>query len=271
MTRFLPALCLLLASCAGSGPARAPGGEGPTIVSLNPCTDAILAEVAAPGQLLAISHYSKDPRASSMAPEDAAGFAATGGTVEEILALDPDVVVASTFLAPATRAALGDLGIEVVTFGMIADVESSLAQVRELAALAGNAGAGEALAARIERALAAAEPESGERVEALLWQPGGIVAGEQELVSDLLARTGFRNAAPARGLSQADFVALEDVVANPPKVLLVAGGERSQQHPALDRLPGMHRAAFDTQLLYCGGPTIIRAAERLAAIREAAL
>ena len=271
MTRFLPALCLLLASCAGSGPARAPGGEGPTIVSLNPCTDAILAEVAAPGQLLAISHYSKDPRASSMTPEDAARFAATGGTVEEILALDPDVVVASTFLAPATRAALGDLGIEVVTFGMIADVESSLAQVRELAALAGNAGAGEALAERIERALAAAEPEGGESVEALLWQPGGIVAGEQELVSDLLQRAGFRNAAAARGLSQADFVALEDVVANPPQVLLVAGGERSQQHPALDRLPGMHRAAFDTQLLYCGGPTIIRAAERLAAIREAAL
>ncbi|HBK14906.1 MAG TPA: cobalamin ABC transporter substrate-binding protein, partial [Erythrobacter sp.] len=27
---------------------------------------------------------------------------------------------------------------------------------------------------------------------------------------------------------------------------------------------------FDTSLLYCGGPTIIRAAERLAAIREAA-
>lgn len=268
MTRFLPALCLLLASCAGSGPARAPEGKGPTIVSLNPCSDAILAEVAAPGQLLAISHYSKDPQASSMTPEDAARFATTGGTVEEILALDPDVVVASSFLAPATRAALGDLGIEVATFGMIADVETSLAQVRDLAALAGNADAGEALVARIEGALAAAEPDGGEPVEALLWQPGGIVAGEQALVSDLLDRTGFRNAAPTRGLAQADFVALEDVVANPPAVLLVAGGDRSQKHPVLDRLPGMRRAVFDTQLLYCGGPTIIRAAERLAAIRE---
>ena len=55
---------------------------------LNPCTDAILAEVAAPGQLLAISHYSKDPRASSMEAAVAARFAATGGTVEEVLALD---------------------------------------------------------------------------------------------------------------------------------------------------------------------------------------
>ncbi|HCH95383.1 MAG TPA: iron ABC transporter substrate-binding protein, partial [Erythrobacter sp.] len=57
---------MLLAACAGGGAGAPPPERGPTIVSLNPCTDAILAEVAAPGQLLAISHYSKDPRASSM-------------------------------------------------------------------------------------------------------------------------------------------------------------------------------------------------------------
>ena len=113
MKRLLPALVLLLAACAGEGPARVGDGGRPTIVSLNPCSDAILAEVAEPGQLLAISHYSKDPRSSSMEAAIAARFAATGGTVEEVLALDPDVVVAGSFLAPATHAAFADLGIEV--------------------------------------------------------------------------------------------------------------------------------------------------------------
>jgi len=268
VSRLLPALVLLLAGCGGSEPARVAQGDRPTIVSLNPCTDAVLAEVAGPGQLLAISHYSKDPRSSSMDARDAARFAATGGTVEEVLALDPDVVVAGSFLAPATRVALEDFGVDVVTFDIARDVAASQAQVRELAALAGDPQAGEALVARIERALRAAAPGSAEPVEVLLWQPGGIVAGERELVSDLLRRTGFANVAPARGLGQADYVALEEVVAAPPRVLLVAGSEAGQRHPVLDRLPRMRRESFDTSLLYCGGPTIIRAAERLAEIRK---
>ena len=72
------------------------------MVSLNPCTDAVLAQVADPGQLLAISHYSLDPRATSMELAAARRFAATGGTVEEVLALEPDIVVTGSFLPPAT-------------------------------------------------------------------------------------------------------------------------------------------------------------------------
>ena len=65
MIRTVLSAALLLASCA---PQPVPGSHAlhPTIVSLNPCTDAILAEVTAAGQLLAISHYSHDPRGTSM-------------------------------------------------------------------------------------------------------------------------------------------------------------------------------------------------------------
>src|SRR5690606_14697762 len=127
----------------------------PTIVSLNPCADAILAEVAAPGQLLAISHYSHDPRASSMPIERARGYRATGGTVEEVLALDPDVVVASSFIAPATAQAFRRLGIRVETVGIAGSVADSAAQVRQLAALTGEEARGEALVAEIGQAVAA--------------------------------------------------------------------------------------------------------------------
>nr|WP_247711063.1 ABC transporter substrate-binding protein [Qipengyuania vesicularis] len=261
-----PLLAILLAGCA-QGEARERTGHHPTIVSLNPCTDAILAEVAAPGQLLAISHYSKDPSSSSMEPEDAARYRATGGTVEEVLALDPDVVVASAFIGPATRAALEDLGLRVVTFGGTATVEDSIAQIRELAALAGRAEESEDLVRDIELALASASV-SGQPIEAALWQPGGIVPGEASLVSDLLRRTGFSSYGSARGLAQADYLSLEQVVADPPEVLLVAGNEAGQRHPVLDQISDMRREGFDTRLIYCGGPTIIRAAERLAKIRE---
>ena len=266
MKRLAAAFALLLAECAGETTPAPPRESGPTIVSLNPCTDAILARVAAPEQLLAISHYSKDPRASSMSAGEAARFPATGGTVEEVLALDPDVVVASTFIAPATQAALEGLGLKVETFGAAATVDESIAQVRRLAALAGNPGAGERLVAEIEAAIASLA-DSGEPVEAVLWQPGGIVPGEAALVSDLMQRAGFRSYASSRGMAQADYLSLERIVADPPDVLLVAGEEAGQGHPVLDRLPQMRREQFDTRLLYCGGPTIIEAARRLAQIR----
>ncbi|MGX7951741.1 ABC transporter substrate-binding protein [Tsuneonella sp. HG249] len=262
----LLAACVLLAGCAAP-PADRARGERPTIVSLNPCTDAILAEVADPAQILAVSHYSHDPRSTSMDLAKARRFRAIGGTVEEIVALDPDVVVGSTFMQPATSQALGRSGLAVATVDIATTVAASAAQVRQLASLAGHPQRGEALVARMEASLAAARSETSP-VNAIVWQPDGIVPGEHELISDLLRRAGFVNQSAARGMQQADYLSLERLLADPPDMLLVAGRERAQQHPVLDRLPGMQRATLDPALLYCGGPTIIRAAKRLSALRR---
>ncbi|WP_328597932.1 ABC transporter substrate-binding protein [Croceibacterium soli] len=242
----------------------------PTIVSLNPCTDAILAEVTAPGQLLAISHYSHDPRASSMPPAQARRYAATGGTVEEVLALDPDVVVAGTFLDPATAQAFRRLGIRVETVGIAATVAGSTAQVRRLAGVSGNRSGGEALVARIERSVAATERD-GPRPEVLVWQEGGLVPGPDTLVAELLANSGFASHSAARGLGQGAYVPLERVLADPPQIVLVAGGDRMLHHPVLQDLPGVRYEKLEPSLLFCGGPTIPRLAGRLAALRDQAL
>ncbi|MCP5397257.1 MAG: ABC transporter substrate-binding protein [Sphingomonadaceae bacterium] len=241
--------------------------DQPTIVSLNPCSDAILAEVADPAQILAISHYSHDPRATSMDLATARRFAVTGGTVEEVLALRPDVVVASAFIDPAARLGFERLGLKVETLGMVGTVEESEAQIRQLAALAGHPERGEALIARIEAALSANRGE-GETIPAVLWQPGGIVPGEGQLVDGLMRNAGFASHSAARGMAQAEYLSLESLLAAPPEVLLVAGQERMQTHPALDAVPQMQRADYAPSLLYCGGPTIIRAAERLGEVRR---
>ena len=55
----------------------------PLIVSLNPCSDAVLAQVADRDQIAAISHYSQDPRATSMDLRLARSLPANGGTAEE--------------------------------------------------------------------------------------------------------------------------------------------------------------------------------------------
>ena len=102
---------------------------------------------------------------------------------------------------------------------------------------------------------------------ALLWQSGGIVPGEDTLIARLLAHTGFASHSAARGLGQGAYLPLERVLADPPAVVIAAGGERMLTHPALRRLDGVRYERLDPALLFCGGPTVIRAAERLAEIR----
>lgn len=269
---MLAAASLALAGCAAA-PERddRAEAESPRIVSLNPCIDAVLVELAGPEQVLALSHYSRDPAASSIPAKVAAQYRTTGGTVEEVLALDPDLVLASSFLPPATRTALEDLGVEVATFGIAATPDASIAQLREIARLAGREASGEALVAEIKAALAATEaPSNAPALSAVLWQPGQIVPGEATLVSALMRHTGFASQSAALGMGQADYLSLEQVLANPPDVLLVAGDAPAQRHPALQHLHGTRIASFDPSLIYCGGPSMIRAAERLAAIRDSA-
>ncbi len=261
---------LIASACtpASQPPAEARADGRPTIVSLNPCLDAILVEIAPPAQVLALSHYSRDPASSSIPAPVAARYGVTGGTAEEVIARAPDLVLASIFLPQPTRAALERAGLRVATFGSPATIVESAAQVREVAALAGRAEAGEALAARIA---APAAPVEGPPVDALLWQPGEIVAGEATLIAELLREAGFASHAARRGLGQADRVSLEAVLADPPEVLLIAGDAAGQRHPLLARLPESTQvAAFDPSLIYCGGPTIPRARARLKAIRAEA-
>jgi iron complex transport system substrate-binding protein len=155
------------------------------------------------------------------------------------------------------------------------DVATSAAQIRALARRAGRPGQGEALIARIERGLAAAAPvPDSPRPSALVWQGGGLVAGDASLIAQLLVRTGFRPAASARGLGQGALLPLEAMLADPPRAILVAGSRgaednRGLHHPALAHLAGVARAELDLRLIYCGGPTIPRTAARLKQIRSA--
>jgi iron complex transport system substrate-binding protein len=262
---WLAAGCAAPAPPQGGQPAAERLSGRPTIVSLNPCLDAILVAIAPPQQLLALSHYSRDPASSSLSPAARARFAFGGGTVEEVLAAAPDLVLASTFIDPATRNAFTRLGIRVETFGAPATVEQSIAQVREVARLTGNVAAGERLAAAMAEA-ASGDP-AARPIPTLLWQPGQIVPGEATLIADLLRRHGFANFAAARGLGQADYVALETLLAAPPELLLVAGDSAGQTHPLLKRLAGTRAEAFAGNLINCGGPSVIAASTRLRAIR----
>lgn len=274
MGAVMAGLAALVLGACSPAPAKPVSPPAPRLVSLNPCSDAILAEVADFSQVLALSHYSRDPASSSMDVALARRFPSVSGSVEEVLALQPDVVVAGTFLPPATVNAFRRLGIPLVQLPIAATVAESRAQVAMLARLAGHEARGAALNARIGAALAQAAPAADSApVPAVVWESGGIVPGDDTLIAELLGRTGFANFSAARGMKQADVLPLELLLADPPRVILTAGNSYSNEdrmlaHPALAALKSTRRARLDPALLWCGGPTIIRAADRLAQVRR---
>jgi iron complex transport system substrate-binding protein len=264
-------VALLVAAALAAMPATA---AGPRLVSINPCVDAVLMEVADAGQIAGISHYSQDPAATSIPLPLARRFHATSGTAEEVVALAPDIVLTGAHVAPATTLALRRMRIRLEQFPVPSTVTESEAQVRTIARIAGHPVRGEALVARIEAALGAARPSAGAPVPALIWEGEGLVPGAGTLSDDLLRRTGFTNLSATYGLKQWDVLPLEYLVARPPRVLLSVaaadgGADRMTAHPAVARLGGRIRVEpFAERLLHCGGPTIVAAAARLSAIRR---
>jgi iron complex transport system substrate-binding protein len=256
--RAICPLFLLLASC-DTGPAvRADG-----IVSNNPCVDAILAEVAAPGQIGAVSQYSHDPDSASAPLDWARNLPALGTSAEEIIAAKPRLVLTGNLASSGTNAALAKAGIQTLSFGVPATVEDSIAQIRQVAAAIGRKAAGEQLVRRVTAAIGTATNSTR---SAIIWQNGGFVAGKGTLQDNLLARAGYRNASDTYGLKQWDILLLETLIRKPPDVIfmpLSAKGDDARalvaRRRVLAHLNGKIRLVnFPDKLLFCGGPTIIK-------------
>jgi len=267
-----------LAGC--SAPARTGG-----IVSTNPCADAILVRLVPPARIAAISHYSHDAGATSLPLAVARRFPVTGGTAEDVIARQPELVLTSSFTPAATRAAYAKAGLRVLVLGSPTTVAASVAQVREIAAAVGAGARGEAMVGEIEDSLAPPRrrpgpschrPVTGPRPSpgmcsdgkpaALLLLGGDLANGSGTLLDELMRRADFRNAAADYGLAYTGTIPVETLAARPPDVVIAPGEGRTA---ALRRklLPNTREARFDRNLINCGGPSIPPALARLRAIR----
>lgn len=282
------ALALLPGCSAPAREGQAPQGRPVRIVSMNPCVDAILREVADPAQIAAISHYSHDPRAASVPEAWARRYAAVGDAAEDVLAARPDLVIAGPHIAPETLAALRRMGVPMLSTTVPATLAESAAQITAIATRIDQPEKGRALNQRIAGAVARAKADAYADADAdadadarhgpraLIWQDGGLVPGPGTLADEMLRIAGFRSAAGQMGLAQWDMISVEQILLSPPDIVMTGAvgmesdgsGQGVARHPVL-RQAGAHIlfADFPSRLLHCAGPTIIDTAERLSAIR----
>ena len=275
----LRSLAVLLLALV-TAPSFAGGTEPPEptrIVSMNLCLDSVLVELVPHDHILALSQYSRDPWRSTIA-NLAATMPYTNETAEEVVALRPDLVLASRHSAIATRNALKRVGVRFELFDVPQSIDESTDQIRRLATLLHREAEGAALIGRIQSAIDRAKPAPNERtLTAAIYQPGGLSTGANTVTGQLMHIAGLDNIAARYGVKSYRPLSLELLISEPPDVLLIGDttfgapthAERLVHHRALRALQyRMSREPFPARLIYCAGPAMIDALDALTAARR---
>ena len=244
-------------------------------MSLDYCADQYVLEFVPRERIAALS---PDSRSSfSFHRERAQGLPQVRPNAEEVLALEPDLVVRSYGGGPAAASFYRRAGARVAQIGFGADPAGVRDSMLRAAEALGAAARGRSLAAEFDRRLAQAAEggpgaSTGERPAALYLTPGGVTAGPGTLIHELLAAAGFANFTTAPGFRE---VPLERLARERPDRIAAAfydspeahGGHWSAaRHPfvrsLLDEIPVTRLSGAWTA---CGGWFVIEAVEALAA------
>jgi len=260
-------VCSLLIS-AGHANAAQPQ----RIVSMNLCTDLLVLMLAAPEHIASVTFLAADPEYSPFA-EKTTGIALNRGLAEEIIPLEPDVILTSVYSNRFTATLLTQLNYRVVNI----PVESTLESVYEIIESVG-AAIGEAVKARnmvntMQQQLDKLRwPTDIPAKTVIVYLPNGYAYGQHSLVDDLLKTIGLRNLASEMGLGYWGHLTVEDLLLAKPDVIVLntehtrkpALATQQQRHPALAKFWATRQVVeVPSQLWQCGNPLLVEAARGL--------
>jgi len=246
----------------------------PRIASINLCTDQLLMTLADPTQILGLSPYARDA-ARSWEAEKAAQFPKLSGEAEDVLVLQPDIVVAGRYTKRATRELLKEKGLKVAEFDVPRAMDDVKKQILRMGEIVGHPDRAAAEVTKLDAAIARTRAVAARKnFRVLALSRRGWVSGSESLTGALLSAVGLSSAAKDIGLRTGGFASLEAIVSLQPDYLLLSEGSSFAEdegrafllHPALERFyPAGKRLVIPEKLINCGGPMIAEALDRLAA------
>lgn len=260
-------LLILLAAFSLTLPAAvaAPAHSPPRrIVSLNLCTDQLLIALADPAQIAALSPLARDPALSFYAAR-AHALPVTDGSMEELLALQPDLILAPPGRISQGLAGLSRRRVATVDIDDATRLDDIFGNIRAMAKAIGYPARAEALIARMQRDIGRLQAApSGRGRTAAYYQRRGYLTGQGTLIDDLMTKAGLLNLSVKLGRPALSAIALEEMVAAQPDFLImdsearfvVDRGTELLRHPALDNaVPQSQRLYLPAKLTVCGGPS----------------
>jgi iron complex transport system substrate-binding protein len=246
MRGFAFALAISLGSTGAAGaPQR--------VASLNLCTDELLLTLAAPGQIVSVTHLAQSPAETTLWRQ-ARRYRRNDGSLLSVATLKPDLVLTMGGGAKDRVGIAGRLGMPTLDLPYpqrLGDIEQSLVRV---AAALGRPGAATAALGRLAALRRTAPP----RLADTIWLGGGgRSVAASGLAAEWMALAGMRQR-PLRG----DRVSLEQLLTRPPAILLrsdyrsgeYSGEQRWLSHPLAKGTSRSQSLATDGRLWTCMGP-----------------
>lgn len=245
------------------------------VVSINLCTDQLAMLLAADGQLHSVSRIASDRNVSPMADE-AMRYVTNHGQAEEVYMMQPDLVLAGRFTPEATVDMLEGLGIPVVIFDITKSIDGVRDQISQMGEVLHRQEAAAELLASFDARRAALEVALPERPSAMLYYANGYTSGAESLANEILDLAGFSNAAIEAGYEWGQKMPLEVLALTNPDLVITSqpypGGSRAEDvmaHPVVKAMKADRTStAMADHDWVCGTPFVLRAAEKLAALRR---
>lgn len=247
------------------------------IVSINGCTDQLLITLVERERIAALSHLAADPY-SSWIGTTAEGLYLNRGTAEEVLALDPDLVVTARFSFRPTVAILERLGYTVLELPMATSLDDIAANLLALADAVGERDRANSLVsafrAEIDRHTFR---EAGPRPLFVSYEADGWVTGRDSLVADVARTAGFETVGERLGFSGGRRVPVETLLILGPQLIDLghpwdeppALVSETMRHPALQALlDRTTRIDVPDSLWLCGSTRTLEALTMLRGARD---
>lgn len=274
--RYFLVAALLSTGLAGCGAAPQDGKAGDRagaaqlrperIVSLNLCSDQLLVALADREQIAGLSLNAADPDMSWVS-DRVAGLPILGSAAEQVLAIQPDLVLGLPASPSNSLGALQDQGYRTLDLQAATNVNDIYHAIGLTAAAVGHRGRGEAMAAQMERDLANIRPVGAGRVAAY-YQRRGYMSGAGTLIDDMMGRLGLVNLAGTLGEGPLAQLSLEEMVAAQPDFIIMESatknvtdqGSEMLHHAALRHIPRLY---VPEAMTVCGNPSYVTAAQSL--------
>jgi iron complex transport system substrate-binding protein len=232
------------------------------IVSINMCTDELVLRLADINHVASVSYLARSPNSS--VADLAARVPVNHGLAEEIVPLNPDLVVAGIYTARTTVALLKRVNAPLLDLDVPHSLEEVRGQYLAVGKALGEPDRAERLVAEMDARLAALPPVGPPPLpRALVFNSNGYTVGKQSLTDDIINRAGMKNLARALGIDNFGRVALETVVLNPVDVLIVSSyrdgppaiATEIMNHPVLEKISSRTRiVVMPSRLVVCAGP-----------------
>ena len=256
------ALAFALALPASAEPRR--------IVSLDYCADQFVLALADRDQIAALSRGSQ--RDDSYFRDRAASIRQTRGTLEEVLALRPDLVIRNWGGPWDAEQVYARFDVPVLQVGDTPDFASARADLLDAAQTLGHPERGAALARDLDLRLARLEAAPRASRPAVMYlSGGGAVAGNGTMMDAVIRAAGGQN---VRSEASWTVLPLERLIETPPALIALgffdSGRDRvnawsPSRHPALRRALAQTRTVrLSPATISCEAWYSIDAAEQIA-------